>query len=100
LYGLESQLDPFSLKVLKKIYDLTFLPASEKRARHLRRLRRLVPSLETGESFPDPFRNIARDAYKLAQDITLEADVPHGRKRAIVERLADNLYEEAADVKE
>ncbi|MCA1755447.1 MAG: AAA family ATPase [Spirochaeta sp.] len=99
LYGLESQLDPFSLRVLKRIYDVTFEPATEKRTRNLRRLRRLVPSLETGESSPDPFRNIARDAYQLAQDIALQGNIPHGRKRAIVERLAGNLFEEATESK-
>lgn len=96
LYGLESQLDPFSLRVLKKIYDITFLPPTPFRTRYLQRLRRLVPSLEATESSPDPFRNIAREAYQIAQEISMKADVPQGRKRAIVERLADQLYAASA----
>jgi hypothetical protein len=63
LYGLESQLDNFSLRTLKRIYEVSLLPRSEHRMRHLKRLRKLLPALETAETSPDPYRNIARDAY-------------------------------------
>lgn len=100
LYGLESQLDKFSLRVLKRIYEVTFWDISAKRTRHLRRLRRLVPSLETAESSPDPFRNIAREAYQVAQDFAMERDPSTDRKREIVTQLAEQLYEDASSLPE
>jgi predicted ATPase len=95
LYGLESQLDNFSLRALKRIYEVSLTPSSEGRTRHLRRLRKLVPAIETAETSPDPYRNIARDAYQLAQEQILEGDHSSDRKRAIIERLATRLVEEA-----
>ena len=97
LYGLESQLDPFSLRVLKRIYDVSMQDRSEKRTRHLRRLRALVPALETLESSPDPFRNIAQEAYKLALDKALLSDDSAKRRSEIVEQLSENLYREVAN---
>ncbi len=94
LYDLESQLDTFSLRVLKRIYDVSMDEKSDKRARHLRRLRRLIPSLETVESSPDPFRNIAQEAYRL----TLNRAV-RNKKKTIVDQLARKLYDEATDTK-
>jgi hypothetical protein len=95
LYGLESQLDNFSLRTLKRIYDVTLEPRSEKRTRHLRRLRNLLPAIETAETSPDPYRNIARDAYQMAQDQVLESDERSDRKKKIIDHLAARLVEEA-----
>ena len=55
LYGLESQLDTFSLRVLKRIYEISLLDRSEWRTRQLVRLRKLLPALETAETSPDPY---------------------------------------------
>jgi hypothetical protein len=94
LYGLESQLDPFSLRILKHIYEVSLTERSPKRTRHLRRLRKLIPSLEIDESSPDPYRNIARKAYQLAQKTILQSDEVTERKIVLVDRLADQLVEE------
>jgi predicted ATPase len=96
LYGLESQLDPFSLRVLKRLYEVSLEDQSPRRARHLRRLRELLPAIETAETSPDPYKNIARDAYQLAQDIVLHADAPSEKKRQVIDRLATRLVEEAS----
>jgi ABC-type multidrug transport system ATPase subunit len=98
LYGLESQLDPFSLRVLKRIYEVSFWKPGSKRTRHLKRLRRLVPALQAAESSPDPYRNIARDAYQLTQNQIITSDVSSDRKTAAVEQLAKKLYEESSKV--
>lgn len=95
LYGLESQLDNFSLRTLKRIYDVSLEPRSEKRTRHLRRLRNLLPAIETAETSPDPYRNIARDAYQMAQDQVLASDERTDRKKEIIDHLAARLVEEA-----
>jgi len=95
LYGLESQLDNFSLRILKRIYDVSSEPRSEKRTRHLRRLRKLLPAIETAETSPDPYRNIARDAYQIAQNQVLESDERSDRKKKIIDHLAARLVEEA-----
>lgn len=107
LYGLESQLDNFSLRVLKRIYDLSMKAPSKRRTRHMTRLRKLLPAIETPETSPDPYRNIARDAYQLAQELALarseESDslVPetpevHDSRKELIERLAAKLLKEAA----
>ena len=96
LYGLESQLDKFSLKVLKRIYEVSFWAASKKRSRHLQRLRRLVPAIEAIETSPDPYRNIAHSAYKLAQEYILDSDTSSDTKTAMVEQLAKNLYQKSS----
>jgi predicted ATPase len=92
LYGLESQLDDFSLRVLKKIYDVSFDENKERRAKNLARLRKLVPGVEPDESSPDPYRNIARLAYRMAR--SYPTDFPD-RKNEIVEALAKQLYQQA-----
>jgi len=99
LYGLESQLDAFSLRVLKRIYDVSMNEKSAKRARHLRRLRRLIPSLETAESSPDPYRNIAQEAYQLAIQRAVSSTQPTNEKKAVVDELATKLYDEAVNRK-
>lgn len=91
LYGLESQLDTFSLRVLKRIYDVSLEEKTDKRTRHLRRLRRLIPSLEMAESSPDPYRNIAQEAYQIALKHAVSST-----KKNIVDKLATKLYDEAA----
>lgn len=98
LYGLDSQLDPFSLRVLKRIYDVSMDEPSDKRIRHLERLRRLVPALELLESSPDPFRNIAKEAYQLALDRAVAADELASHRSEIVERLAAMMFDEAANI--
>jgi predicted ATPase len=91
LFGLESQLDPFSLRVLKRIYKVSDEPLTPKRDRHLRRLRRLVPALVPSESSPDPYRNIARIAYELAMDKVISGQEELDRKGLLAERLANEL---------
>ena len=93
LYGLESQLDSFSLRVLKRIYEISLEAKSRRRARHLVRLRKLVPSLETAETYPDPYRNIARDAYSLAQEDIMSSDEMGDRKVRIINKLASRLVD-------
>ena len=92
LYGLESQLDDFSLRVLKKIYDVSFDEDKIRRARNLDRLRRLVPGIEPDESSPDPYRNIARLAYRIARAYPVDSP---DRKNEIVGALAEQLYQKA-----
>ncbi len=98
LYGLESQLDEFSLRVLHSIYRVSLGQNGEKRKRNLRRLRKLVPALETVESSPDPYRNIAREAYSLAlQRIVGAGEVDSESRHTQVERLASKLFDEAQE---
>jgi predicted ATPase len=94
LYGLESQLDTFSLRVLKRIYETSFDEDTTRRARNLKRLRKLVPGVEPDESSPDPYRNIARLAYRLARTFPLDDS---DRKSEIVEALAKQLYTQAKE---
>ena len=61
----------------------------------MKRLRKLLPAIETGETSPDPYRNIARDAYQIAQERVLEFDQTSDRKKAIIDHLATKLIEEA-----
>jgi predicted ATPase len=96
LYGLESQLDTFSLRVLKRLYEVSLQEQSPRKTRHLHRLRRLLPAMETSETSPDPYKNIARDAYQMAQDIVLQADAASEKKRTVINRLAARLVEEAS----
>jgi hypothetical protein len=58
-------------------------------------LKRLLPTIETGETSPDPYRNIARDAYQIAQDHVLKSDETSDRKKLIIDRLAARLVEDA-----
>jgi hypothetical protein len=78
--------------VLKKIYDVSFDENKERRAKNLARLRKLVPGVEPDESSPDPYRNIARLAYRMAR--SYPTDFPD-RKNEIVEALAKQLYQQA-----
>jgi predicted ATPase len=94
IYGLESQLDPFSLKVLKRIYDVSLEERSEFRSRYLQRLGKLLPIIAVAGTSPDPYRNIARDAYQLAQTYILNSNVNSNMKTRIIDRLATKLYEE------
>lgn len=98
LYGLESQLDEFSLRVLKRIYDVATNDRSDRRAYRLQRLRKLVPSLVTAEGSPDPYKNIARDAYAVAMRLLLSGDSPSEVKVHAVEKLSEMLYEKAIGV--
>jgi ABC-type multidrug transport system ATPase subunit len=95
LYGLESQLDTFSLRVLKRVYEVSLLGRSKKRTRHLAKLKKLLPAIETAETSPDPYRNIARDAFELAQNQILHSKHTSDRKKTIIDRLATKLVEEA-----
>jgi predicted ATPase len=97
LYGLESQLDAFSLRVLKRIYEVSLKERGATKTRHLARLRKLLPAIETAETSPDPYRNIARDAYQLAQNVVLKMDEPSDRKKLLIEKLAAKLVEEAQE---
>jgi predicted ATPase len=93
IYGLESQLDPFSLRVLKRMYEVSLSDPGRKRTRHLQHLRKLIPSFQIDESSPDPYRNIARRAYQLAQETILESGASTETKLQVVERLAEQLVE-------
>lgn len=96
LYGLESQLDEFSLRVLQSIYRVSLTDTGARRKAKLHRLRKLVPALETLESSPDPYRNIAREAYALALERIVGAEtVDSGSRRSQVERLTAKLFSEA-----
>jgi hypothetical protein len=53
--------------------------------------------MESGESSPDPFRNIAQDAYQVAQKRAISSAQPTNEKKAIVDELANRLYEEASN---
>ncbi len=92
LYGLPSQLDSFSLKVLKRIYEISVLDSNEHRVRHIRRLRSLVPAVEMANGSPDPYRDIARDAYQLSLEKIVSSDESIDKKVLAVERLASMLY--------
>ncbi len=93
LYGLESQLDEFSLRVLKRMYQVSMSDTGVKRKVRLQRLRKLVPTLETIESSPDPYRNIARSAYELALEKTKgKKDTPIEARQILVEKLAAKLF--------
>lgn len=99
LYGLDSQLDEFSLRVLQCIYRVSITETGERRKNNLRRLRKLVPALETIESSPDPYRNIARDAYTLAlRQIVGNESIDNDSRRDQIDRLADKLYEETMEI--
>nr|WP_314547092.1 AAA family ATPase [uncultured Massilia sp.] len=100
LYGLESQLDEFSLRVLQSIYRVSLNDTGKRRKEKLRRLRKLVPALETLESSPDPYRNIARDAYVMAMQKIVSAEVIDSESRHDqVERLASKLFDETQETK-
>lgn len=97
LYGLESQLDPYSLGVLKEMYELSQQEKSKKRDERLAELRARVPALEILETSPDPYRNIAMQAYEMALDMAIDSEGDNAKRSRIVEALAKRLYEEAED---
>lgn len=97
LYGLESQLDPYSLGVLKEMYELSQQNKSKTRDERLAKLRAKVPALEILETSPDPYRNIAMQAYEMALDMALKSEEDNVKRSRIVEALAKRLYEEAED---
>jgi predicted ATPase len=94
LYGLESQLDQFSLKVLKRIYEISIRKDYPMRQRHLDRLRRLVPGLTPTEYSPDPYRSIAKLAFEMAIDRVVKSENNQDSKRNAVENLSSRLYKE------
>jgi len=94
LYGLESQLDSFSLKVLKRIYEVSMLEAYPQKNRHLQRLRKIIPGLTATDTSPDPYRNIAKLAYKQAVDLVLNSDSSTDIKVQSIKQLSSLLYEE------
>ncbi len=95
LYGLESQLDPYSLGKLKELYQLSQQEKSVERDQRLAELRSEVPALDILESSPDPYRNIAMQAYELALQKVLDSDKNNSKRSQIVEELAKQLYDEA-----
>lgn len=95
LFGLESQLDKFSLEVLRKIYEVSDWEDKSRRNDELYRLKSLVPALSNLYDTPDPYRNIAKEAYKLAQKYTVSSNNKPEEKLVIIQRLAEKLYVEA-----
>lgn len=96
LYGLESQLDNFSLKVLKRIYEISLLEDYPQKQKHLKRLRKIVPGLTATDTSPDPYRNIAKLAYKNAVDKIVLSDITSDLKINAIENLANYLYKESS----
>ena len=94
LYGLESQLDNFSLKVLKRIYEVSMMENYPLRERHLEQLNKLVPNLDFINSYPDPYRNIAKIAYEQALDRIAYSKKPGDWKDEAIEKVTSFLYEE------
>ena len=95
LYGLESQLDVFSLKVLKRIYEVSLLETYPQKTEHLRRLRKIIPGLSATDTSPDPYRNIAKLAYKEAVNLAIESNDSTEIKLKAIEKLASFLFEES-----
>jgi predicted ATPase len=95
LYGLESQLDLFSLRVLKRIYQVSMLSDYPQRERHLSLLNKLVPGLAPTDSYPDPYKNIAKLAYEMALDKIIDSENSSDWKGKAVEHLSSFLYEES-----
>jgi ABC-type multidrug transport system ATPase subunit len=95
LFGLESQLDPYSLRVLKRIYEISSKEKYPKQQRHLDRLRKLVPGLTPDEISPDPYRNIAQMAYETVVDKIVSSDKNPGWKMKAIDKLSSQLYDAA-----
>lgn len=100
LYGLESQLDNFSLKVLKRIYEVSFLENYPLKKRHLQRLRNIIPGLAATDTSPDPYRNIAKIAYKQAVDLVIHSSENLDFKIQAINNLSSLLYNEAKEKKD
>lgn len=95
LYGLESQLDNFSLKVLKRIYEVSQLEKYPQKAEHLRRLRKIIPGLSATDSSPDPYRNIAKIAYSQTLEKIIKSDDASEVKLRAIENLSSFLYDQS-----
>jgi predicted ATPase len=93
LYGLESQLDNFSLKVLKRIYEVSMMENYPLRERHLARLNKLAPDLAPTDSYPDPYKNIAKVAYEKALEAIVSSENSDNWKDEATERVTSFLYE-------
>ena len=93
LYGLESQLDNFSLRVLKRIYEVSLMQNSPLCERHLARLYKLVPNLAPTDSYPDPYKNIAKVAYEKALDEIVTSDKSGDWKEKAIDKVTSFLYE-------
>lgn len=96
LFGLESQLDPYSLRVLKKIYEISSKAKYPRQQMHLERLRKLVPVLTPDEISPDPYRNIARMAYERVVDKIVSSDENPDWKIEKIDKLSSYLYDAVA----
>lgn len=96
LFGLASQLDPYSLKVLKQIYEVSLKEKYPRQQKHLERLRKLIPSLTPDELTPDPYRNIARIAYETVMNEIVSADENPDWKIQAIDRLSSKLYDAAS----
>lgn len=98
IFGLESQLDAYSLKVLKLIYRASYIEDLVRRSRYMKILRPLLPSIEAIEASPDPYRNVAREAYRLAAQAVRSSicdDVDRGK---VLDSLAQELYNKATNI--
>lgn len=93
LFGLESQLDPYSLRVLKRIYEISSEEKYPKQQKHLERLRKLIPGLTPDEISPDPYRNIARIAYEAVVDKIVSANENPDWKIEAIDKLSSKLYD-------
>jgi predicted ATPase len=93
LFGLESQLDPYSLRVLKRIYEISSEKKYPNQQRDLARLRKLVPGLTPDEISPDPYRNIARMAYEIVVDRIVSSDENPDWKIEAIDKLSSKLYD-------
>ncbi|KGO91025.1 AAA family ATPase [Flavobacterium subsaxonicum] len=98
LYGLESQLDRFSLKVLKRIYEVSMLENYPAKNKHLHRLRKIVPGLNATDISPDPYRNIAKLAYKEAIELVINSESNSEVKIKAIENLSALLYNAAKKI--
>jgi len=93
LFGLESQLDPYSLRVLKRIYEISSEEKYPKQQRDLERLRKLVPGLTPDEISPDPYQNIARVAYEIVVNEIVSSDENPDWKIEAIDKLSSKLYD-------
>lgn len=93
LFGLESQLDPYSLDVLKRIYEVSLKEKYPRQQKDLERLRKLIPGLTPDEMTPDPYRNIARMAYEIVMNEIVSADHNPDWKIEAIDKLSSKLYD-------
>jgi len=93
LFGLESQLDPYSLRVLKQIYEISSKEKYPSQQRDLEDLRKLVPGLTPDEISPDPYQNIARMAYEIVVNEIVSSDENPDWKIEAIDKLSSKLYD-------